>query len=108
MSLLIVISSVDSEKKANKLAKKLVKEKLAACVSIFSSSINSHYVWKDKQEIQQEYLMLIKTIPDNFNALKAFLEKNHPYKTPEIISFKAEDCNQSYLNWVIEQTKTSS
>ncbi|QRN40859.1 MAG: divalent cation tolerance protein CutA [Neisseriaceae bacterium] len=107
MELLIVMTSIDNEKKANKLAKRMVRDKLACCVSI-SSPVCSHYVWQDKMEQQCEYLMLIKTIPDNLDILKAFLQDNHPYKIPEIISFRAEDCNRAYLDWAMKQISVVS
>ncbi len=45
---------------ARKIAKAILKDKLAACVNIIGG-LESHYWWKGKLERTGEFLLLIKT-----------------------------------------------
>lgn len=44
--MIILFTTVDNEAKAKELAKKIVEEKLAACVSVFP--VESTYSWQGK------------------------------------------------------------
>jgi len=96
----IQISTMTKTKKqAQKIAKYLVKQKLAACVQI-SSPIESTYRWKGKVETAGEYLCLIKTRTALFKKVEAAIKKLHPYETPEIIATPIVKGSKEYLNWL--------
>jgi len=69
------------------LAKATVKKRLAACGSI--SQVRSIYPWKGVLCDECEALIIFKTPRDRVPRLRAFLEKEHPYETPEIVEVKA-------------------
>ena len=54
----------------------------------------------DEKEIELSF----KTTEKKVKKLILFLEKNHPYECPPIISFPIKKTNDKFLNWVKEQT----
>lgn len=100
MRLVISTSPVD---KAPELAKRLVEERLAACVNIVPK-VRSFYIWKGKLEDDEESLLVIKTTKEAVNRLTERLRELHPYEVPEIVSLKLRkgEGNEAYLDWVKE------
>ena len=85
---------------AKQLGLSLIKEKLAACVNIFPS-IESIYPWKDKIEISEESVLIVKTQKNYFEKIKKFLENNHSYSIPCILSIPISQGNESYIKWLM-------
>ena len=102
MKPVIIVSTFPSKQSVTSIAKKLVKQKLAACVNI--TNISSIYAWKGKIENQSEYLALFKTTKKNQLTLKKELEKLHPYDVAEIAEINVESINQPYMKWLVDST----
>lgn len=99
--MIIVSTTVASELEAGNLAKKLVREKLAACVQIVPR-ITSVYFWEGEVRSDAEHLLLIKTLPEKYDELEAFIKANHSYTLPEIVAIRSERVSQEYLDWMKE------
>ena len=95
----LVLSTAPSRKEAEQLSQKLLNSKLAACVNVFFPLI-SFFTWKGKKEKVQEALLLIKTTSSLFPRVSKLIQKNHSYEVPEIIGWKIDKGNLSYLNWL--------
>lgn len=74
---------------------------MAACVNILKS-VESIYKWKGKVEHDNEALMIIKSHSSKTKELTEFVEKNHIYSCPEVVTVKVESVNEKYLNWIKE------
>jgi periplasmic divalent cation tolerance protein len=96
---IVVLTTCESEEEASRLARHLVDKKLAACVNIVPK-IRSVYRWKDKIEDATEFLLLIKSRCDIFDALRAEIVKIHSYETPEIVAIPVVDGSPAYLAWL--------
>ncbi len=90
---------------AEKIARKLVEKQIAACVNIITE-LKSIYQWKGEICNEDEVLMIIKTISDNYQELEKEIKNNHPYDIPEIISYSIYKGEKSYLKWISESTVT--
>lgn len=98
--MLLVLCSFSDLENARTVAKEIVSEGLAACVSL-APNVESIYRWKGEIRQDPEVLAIFKVASDGFEKLeKAILEK-HPYETPEIVGLSAERVNQDYLAWVL-------
>lgn len=86
------------------MAKTLVEEKLAACVTISGSS-DSLYRWKEELCHDQEYILFIKTKASLFEELQERITALHPYEVPEIIALPVIDGFSDYLRWIDNETK---
>ena len=92
-----------SRDQAATLARTLVDEGLAACVNILGP-IRSIYRWEGKTCDDEEVLCLVKTRRALFAALRARVQRLHPYEVPEILSFAVKDGSPAYLTWLAEST----
>ena len=102
MQATVIVSTYPDKKSISKIANKLVKSKIAACVNI--TKISSIYSWQGKIENTNEYLAVFKTTQKNKQKLKTHIKNTHPYKVPEIAELKVNDVNKPYLKWLVEST----
>jgi periplasmic divalent cation tolerance protein len=86
------------------IAEALVRERLAACVNVIRG-VTSYYEWEGEFCEDAEHTLLIKTTADRYESMKRRLEELHPYDTPEIVATEASDVLDSYLDWVVDQTR---
>jgi len=103
VSALLALCTTPNEETAARLARSLVEERLAACVSRVAG-MRSTYRWDGEVHDDAEVLLLIKTTRERFDALKSRLPGLHPYDTPELIAFEAVDGLAAYLGWVAAET----
>jgi periplasmic divalent cation tolerance protein len=96
---IIVLSTCDSEEQASRIARRLVEQRVAACVNILPN-MRSVYRWQEKIEDAAEFLLVIKSRRDLFAALRAEIEKIHSYDIPEMIAIPVVDGSQAYLGWL--------
>ena len=96
---ILVLSTASSEKEAITIAQALVEQELAACVNVVPG-MRSFYRWKGSIEDAAEWLLVIKSSRERFDALRTALEKLHSYEVPEVIALSVIDGSQNYLNWM--------
>lgn len=97
--MLVVLTTVPDEAEAEKLARSIIEEKLAACVQILPA-MTSVYFWEGKVQTEREHLLLIKTLEEEFDELSDFIRANHSYDVPEIVAIEAEKVSEQYLEWM--------
>ena len=78
-----MITTESSKTNALRIAKLLLQNKLAACVSI--KQIFSIYMWDDDIEETKEFEITIKSKPEFKDYLIDFLNKISTYNVPQII-----------------------
>jgi len=99
----IVLVTAGSAEEAATIGRTLVEERLAACANIVPQ-IRSIYRWKGQIYDEQEFLIIIKTRAEQFEALQERVKKLHSYEVPEIISFPVKRGLREYLEWVEKET----
>jgi periplasmic divalent cation tolerance protein len=97
MSFIFIYITNENETEAKKIAKHLLEKKLIACANFFP--ISSMYWWQGKIEDAKEIALIIKTIKENYNKVKAEVKKIHPYKIPCIIKIDVE-ANEEFEAWL--------
>jgi len=100
---ILVISTVSNEEEGKTIAKKIVTERLAACVSL-SSAIQSFFWWQDKISSDREFMLFIKTRNDLYPKLEQRIRELHSYEVPEIIGLPVCQGSQAYLDWIKKET----
>lgn len=106
MSILIVHCSCAADGSADSIAKALVEERLAACVSVLPG-VRSTFRWEGETHTDDEVLMLIKTSRERYPAMAARLLELHPYELPEIIAVDVSVAHAPYAAWVESQVGVS-
>jgi len=99
----LVLTTVGDRESALELARPLVEEGLAACVTLLPGAL-SIYEWKGALEQEHECLLLIKTRAGRLRDLERALRERHPYALPEFIAFDPAEVERGYLSWVLDQT----
>jgi len=96
--MIVVLTTVSKKSDALKLARALLKNKLAACVNVVKIE-STNYKWKGKLVNGKEFLLVIKS-SRNYDAIERFLIKNHSYELPEIIALPIVKGYKKYLSWL--------
>jgi len=97
--MLVVLTTVPNMNDGETLAESIVTAKLAACVQILPP-MTSVYVWDGSLQRESEHLLLIKTLPEKWDELVAFITENHSYDVPEIVAINAAKASEPYLDWL--------
>ena len=96
---IVILSTCASEDEAQRLARKLLDERLCACVNIVPR-VQSFFHWKGKVDSGEESLLVIKSSRELFAAVAAAIESAHSYEVPEVIALPIIDGSANYLNWL--------
>lgn len=105
--IVMVLSNLPDRDAAEKLARHLVEQRLAACVNILAPC-RSVYRWQGQVEAADEIPVMIKTSVARYAELEAAIRAQHPYEVPEIIAVPVVQGLESYVQWVRAQTEPSA
>ena len=97
MEILVIIATESSKTNAERMAKLLIKEKIAACVSI--KQIFSVYEWDNDIQETKEFEITIKSKLEFKDCLIDFVNKNSTYDVPQII-YKKYHAEKKYYDWL--------
>lgn len=100
---IVIFITTSSLEEAEKIGKKLVEERLVACVNIVPQ-VKSIFTWKEKVCQKAESLMVIKTKEDLFDDVLKKVKTLHSYTVPEVIALPIIKGSEDYLKWVGEVT----
>jgi periplasmic divalent cation tolerance protein len=100
--LILILTTMPDDDRAEAAARALVDEQLAACVNLLAPMV-SIYKWKGEVERQPERQLIIKTTRDRLSDLEARLGTLHPYELPELIVIAATG-SDAYVKWVAGET----
>ncbi|MCD6488483.1 MAG: divalent-cation tolerance protein CutA [Desulfurococcales archaeon] len=100
----VVFITTPTKEEAENIARKLVEEKLAACVNIIGG-IKSLFWWEGKVDEANEFLLVIKTRSSVFKELVKRVKELHSYSVPEIIALPIIAGSTSYLKWLEDYVK---
>jgi periplasmic divalent cation tolerance protein len=106
MEPILVFTNLPDRAAAMDLARKLVDERLAACVNVLADC-TSVYRWEGRNESVNEVPVLIKTLAQHYARLEQLIKTVHPYELPEIIAVPISSGLPAYLKWIAEETSAA-
>ncbi len=101
MAFLLLYVTHASEEEARRVAREMLEARLVACANIYP--MESMYWWQGVIEQGPEWVSILKTSPERWEALEEALIRTHPYETPCIIKMEVS-ANQAYEDWIRAQT----
>ena len=96
---IIVMVTTASKQEAEKIAQRVLKERLIACANIIGP-VSSIFHWAGKIEKAEEYLLLMKSRKDLFEKLAETVKALHSYELPEILVLPIVESSKTYLDWL--------
>jgi len=93
----LLFLSCKNIEEANKISLKLLEEKLIVCAK--KVSISSSYLWKNKIEFDQEVLLIMDSIEENFEKINQEIKKLHSYKTYTLFMTDINKANKETAAW---------
>ncbi len=95
--LCLVLTTEKDFAHASNLARTLLRQKHAACISL--RELNSFYWWEGEIEENKEFQLIIKTSKSNLSKLFLDVKRLHSYKIPEILSWEISS-EKDYECWI--------
>jgi periplasmic divalent cation tolerance protein len=100
---IVVLITAVSREEADRIARRLVEDRLAACITIVPH-VRSIFMWEQKLSQEDEVLLLVKSRRAQFAQLAEAVKRLHSYSVPEIIALPVVMGSADYLRWVSEST----
>lgn len=105
-ALLLVLTTVGTRADAERLARSMVEQRLAACAQI--SAVDSVYRWDGQLQQEAELRLLLKTTAAAYPALEAALRREHPYTLPAIVALACAQAEPEFAAWVAQESAPDS
>ncbi len=99
-----VTTTVDSREAADRIARALVADRLAACAQVIGP-IRSTYWWQGRVEQADEWYCHLKTTRSRLPELALRLRALHPYDVPELIALPIVAGLPAYLDWIEDSVR---
>jgi periplasmic divalent cation tolerance protein len=103
--LILILTTMPADDRADTLARTLVDERLAACVNVHGP-MTSIYRWNGAVEREAERQVVIKTTGDRRHAVELRLRQLHPYELPEFVVLEG-GASEAYGRWVSDEARGS-
>lgn len=98
----MVVTTVGTRDDAQRIARALVEQRLAACVQV--SAIDSVYRWEGQVHQAPELRLMIKTSAARLAELEQALRAMHPYALPALHALPLERVDPAYAAWVGQES----
>jgi len=98
---IVMVTTVGDEEQGNLIAGEIVGRRQAACVNMVSG-VRSFYRWQGEVCRDEEFLLVIKTLETEFDAVTATIQELHSYDLPEILAFDVARGEPGFLEWIAD------
>jgi periplasmic divalent cation tolerance protein len=99
----MVYVTFSSTSEAEKIAEKMVRDRLAACANIYDG-IESFYWWEDKFQKDTEAVVKFKTREALLSPLEESIKAEHSYSCPCIVALPIHHASKDYQEWILRET----
>ena len=99
MDLRLILTTCANRDEAERIARALVEDRLAACVNLIAG-VTSVYRWQGAVDTSSETLLLIKTTADRVDQVETALRRLHSYELPEFLVLPVDSASQLYAAWI--------
>jgi len=96
----VVFVTIDTLQSARQIAKIIVSEGLAGCVSIVQN-LTSFFSWQNTLTERNEYLLIIKTAESKLDTLEERILQVSNDDVPEILAMPADYVHKGYYDWLL-------
>jgi periplasmic divalent cation tolerance protein len=101
----IVMVTCGTLTEGRRIARSVVKKRLAACVNILLGPVESLYVWKGQIEKAREHLLVMKTTAARLKELEREVKRLHSYDVAEFVALRVTKGSSEYLEWLAQSVR---
>lgn len=101
MKPIVAITTTGTQEQANRLAEELVDRRQAACVNIIPIQ-RSVYRWQGQVCDDSEFLLVIKSTDEEWDAVQETVRELHEYDLPELLAFNVAHGEARFLEWMLD------
>ena len=98
-----VYVTAKDEAEAQRIARTVVGERLAACANVLGS-ISSVYWWQGKVYEENEVALILKTSAERKLELIDRIKALHSYDCPCVVCLPIIDGSRDFLDWIVAET----
>jgi periplasmic divalent cation tolerance protein len=98
-SYILILVTTSNKQEAEKISQTLLESKLIACANVVGP-VSSLFHWGGKTEQAEEYLVLMKSRQDLFDAISKRVKALHSYAVPEVVALPIVAGSKAYLDWL--------
>ncbi len=103
----IILTTTDTLELAQGIASALVEAREAVCINIISG-VHSIYRREGKAVSEGEFLLLIKSSAEKFEAVRSRIRLLHTYQVPEVIVLPIISGDPDYLHWLGNELRSAN
>jgi len=100
----LIYTTFPDQTAAQKVARTLISEKLAACANIMLP-YTAIYQWAGTVQEDQEVVMILKTRKDLYDQVQARIVELHDYDCPCVLSIPVDNGYKPFMSWIGEETR---
>lgn len=101
-----VMTAVDEEASAHRIAEHAVEQRLAACAQVLGP-MRSRFHWQGEVADEREWLVVLKAPHSTYKSLEGAILEVHPYDVPEILALPVVAGHAPYLSWLVDETSAA-
>ena len=95
----IILTTCAEKGVAKAIAKRVVDQSLAASTTIISDT-NTYYAYEGTKLWDEEYILLIFTIVEQYVPVAEVIKEMHTYEIPEIFMVKIDQGSEDSMRWI--------
>ena len=103
MTAMLMYSTAPTKDEAQRIARTVVDERLAACANVIAG-VTSMYWWEGSVQEDVEAVIIMKTRADLVEALTSRVRDLHSYQCPCVVAVPIEGGNAEFLTWIDAET----
>ena len=100
MKLITLFLTCADKTEADKIAAKLLDEKLVACVK--QTAIASDYLWQGQKQDGDETMLIIDSVEQKFDEIEAAVKEIHGYDTFVLTAYPVIKASAGVEQWIKE------
>ncbi len=100
----VLYVTVPDADEARHIGRALVEARLAACANVFGA-MSSIFRWEDRIQEEGEAVLVAKTQEKHIEAATQLITEAHSYTCPCVVAFPIVGGNESFLQWIAEETR---
>jgi periplasmic divalent cation tolerance protein len=104
MPFLLIYVTHPSKPEAVRVSTELLNQHIVACVNYYP--MESVFWWEGRLTKSEEIMTIYKTRSENWEKVQSTIQSLHKYEIPCIIRLATVEANESYEQWIQDETKS--